>query len=188
MRRHFRRDIACRTLAVARLRAVHDAAALRIERVAVVHDAAVVPHRHVADAPLMVPRQKILRGVRPQRVEQRFRLRNLQPVDISVAPPAQIQRIAFGFRMRAYQRMRSTRAFAHVGYRREALTQLAARGVSDVLVRRQLIDTAAHFRRQSLQRQIHIGETGVAARGRNLPRLQHARRRRLVAVGRIGVP
>ena len=38
-----------------------------------VHQAAVVPDQHVASSPRVLPCEAILRRVRPQRVEQRFR-------------------------------------------------------------------------------------------------------------------
>ena len=75
---------------VARLRAMHDPAPAGIERVAVVHHTAVVPHHHVADLPLVMPREKILRGVLPQHIEQRFRLGHFHPEYVSIAPPSEI--------------------------------------------------------------------------------------------------
>jgi hypothetical protein len=50
-----------------------------IERIAAMHDTAVVPHHHVAGAPLVVPGELRLRGVRPQLVEQRLRFPEGRP-------------------------------------------------------------------------------------------------------------
>jgi hypothetical protein len=51
------------------LRAMHQAAALRIEFVAAVHDAAIVPQDEVADPPLLIPSQLRARRMGPERVE-----------------------------------------------------------------------------------------------------------------------
>src|ERR1051326_7824360 len=73
------------------LRAVHHPARARIERVAAVHRAAVVPHHEIARAPVVPPRQRVARRVRPDLVEQRVALFERHPLDVRVAPAPEIQ-------------------------------------------------------------------------------------------------
>ncbi len=70
------------------LGAVHQAAQAFVERVAAMHDAAVVPHHEVADPPLLVPGEALLRGVRPQRIQKLFALLDREAVDIGAGAAA----------------------------------------------------------------------------------------------------
>src|SRR5204862_3056330 len=94
-----------RSLLALDLGAVHDAAAVRVECIAPMHGAAVVPHDEVTDAPHMLPCE--LRAIHklPQLVEEGFRLRNIEPNQIGVAAPSQIEHAPTGRGMGANKRM-----------------------------------------------------------------------------------
>ena len=188
MRRISHASVAGGPQSVTRLGAVHYAARTRFKRVAVVHHAPVVPYRHVPRLPGMMPREKILRGVRPQRVQQRLRFQYLQPVYIGIAPAAKIQRVAPRIRVRAHYGMRRPGARSHVGNRHITFAQLPARVIGSVVFHGERIDAIAQFRGQRLEREVHVGEAGVASGGRNLQPIQHARRRRTFAIGSVRVP
>src|SRR3954462_1323502 len=78
------------------LGAVHQAAQAFVEGVAAMHDAAVVPHHEIADPPLLIPGEALLRGVGPHRVEKLLALLDAQPVDVGAGPAAEEQRLAPG--------------------------------------------------------------------------------------------
>src|SRR5579871_6405383 len=115
------------------LRAVHQAAEAFVEGVAAVHDAAVVPHHQVADAPLLVPGEALLRGVRPHGVEQFLALLDAQAMDVGAGPAAEEQRLALGDRMQADEGMDGARRLADVVRRLEALAQLARRVAAGIV-------------------------------------------------------
>ncbi len=73
-----------------------------IKCIAAMHDAAVVPHDHVVDLPLLVPRQiRTILAVSPQFIQKRFRLIHRQIVNIGIGVPAEEQRLTPGFGMGA---------------------------------------------------------------------------------------
>ena len=135
-----------------------------------------------------MPREKILHGVRPQRIQQRLGFQYLQPVYIGIAPAAEIQRVAPRIRVRAHYGMRRPGARSHVGNRHITFAQLPARVIGSVVFHGERIDAIAQFRGQRLEREVHVGEAGVASGGRNLQPIQHARRRRTFAIGSVRVP
>src|SRR5262245_10036962 len=111
-----RRDV---VTAVVRRRALHDDAVEQptggcIERVAPMHDGTVVPHEHVARLPAMMPREPILRRVRPKSIEQHFGPRNVEPGKIGFRAAAEIEAVASGFGMRADERVCGACALRHV--------------------------------------------------------------------------
>src|SRR4051794_905806 len=87
------------------LRAMHDSPRGGIEGIAPVHHTPVVPYEDVADAPLVMPREMRLGGVRPQRLEQRFGFVERKSVHISVRAPADVQRIAARLRVPPHDRV-----------------------------------------------------------------------------------
>src|SRR5579872_5595119 len=65
--------------------AVHYPARAGVKRIAAVHGAAVVPQDQVADAPFVMPFELFAIRVGPQFIEQGFRFRKRQSLDVSVA-------------------------------------------------------------------------------------------------------
>src|SRR5260221_260607 len=84
---------------------MHYAARIGIEGIAPVQGAAVIPDHEIADFPLLAECESRLRRMRPERIEQRLAFLELEPHDVAVAPPAEEQALAPGFRMRAHQPM-----------------------------------------------------------------------------------
>src|SRR6185436_977818 len=107
------------------LRAMHQPPRLRVECVAPVHSATVVPDDQVADFPFLVPREALLRSMRPKFIEQVLAFGQRQADDVSVAPAAEVQRVAAGHGMGADQRVYRARRLARVGDVLEAFAQLA---------------------------------------------------------------
>src|SRR5687767_7591994 len=104
----------CSTLSGPDLGTVEQAPRARIEGVAAVERAAVVPHHHVADAPLLAEGEARLRCMPPQLVEQPLAFFELEAHDVAVAPPAEKETLASGFRMRAHQRMARARRLPRI--------------------------------------------------------------------------
>src|SRR5258707_15436770 len=113
--------------------AVHQAAQALVESVAAVHDAAVVPHHEIAGAPLLVPGEVFLRGVRPYRVQKLLALLDGEAVDVGAGPAAEEQRLALGHRMQADEGMHGARCAAWVERALEALAQLAGRVAAGIM-------------------------------------------------------
>src|SRR4051812_21418617 len=67
------------------LGAVHDASAPWIECIAPVHGAAIVPQDEIPDAPDVPPRELRPIDEPPQLIEQRLRLREIEPEQIGIA-------------------------------------------------------------------------------------------------------
>src|SRR5436190_8761961 len=76
------------------LGAVHQPAQALVEGVAAVHDAAIIPHHQIADPPLLVPGKMLLRGMRPDRVEQLLAVLDAQAMDVGAGTAAEEQRLA----------------------------------------------------------------------------------------------
>src|SRR4029077_5541956 len=117
--------LACQHRLADDLRAVHQPAQALVEGVAAVHYAAIVPHHEIADAPLLVPGEALLGGVRPYRVEQLLALVDREAVDVGAGPAAQEQRLAPGHRMQADEGMHGARRAPRIEGALEALAQLA---------------------------------------------------------------
>ena len=170
------------------LGAVHDAPRSRIERVAPVHDAAVVPEDEIAGAPVMTPRQRVGSRNLPDAIEQRVGFIERQPFEPRVAPASEIQMASAGFRMHADQRVQRAWRDAWIVGRSDASTDVSA-----AVVRAVVLD--AHRERprpevvgQRIPRAVHRAEARIAARRRDLERVQRARLRRIRQVRHVGVP
>src|SRR5215216_3977617 len=106
------------------LRAVHQAAQALVEGIAAVHDAAIVPQHQVACAPLLVPREVLLGGVCPHRIEQGLALLDRQAMDVGTGTAAEEQRPALAHGMQADEGMHRARRMPHVEGPLETLAQL----------------------------------------------------------------
>src|SRR3954447_25621691 len=78
--------------------------------------AAVVPDDNVPGLPLLAERVVGAGGVCPELVEQRFALRELEPDDVAVAPPAEEEAHAAGLRVGAHQWMPRAGSGARIGH------------------------------------------------------------------------
>src|SRR4051812_20359827 len=95
---------------------MHYAARIGIEGIAPVQRAAVVPDHEVTDLPLLAECESRLRGMRPELIEQRLALLELEPDDVAIAPPAEEQALAPRFRMRAHQPVACPGSPARIGH------------------------------------------------------------------------
>src|SRR5262249_59062954 len=77
--------------------------------------AAVVPEEEIAGFPLLAERVFGPGGVRPELVEQRFALVELEADDVAVAPASEEQALAAGLGMRTHQRMPRAGRLARIG-------------------------------------------------------------------------
>jgi len=75
------------------LTAMHDASRLGVERVAPMQHGEIVPHQKVADLPFMAHGEARLRRVCPERVEQGFAIRYVEPHHIGIRAAAEEQRL-----------------------------------------------------------------------------------------------
>src|ERR1700720_843107 len=66
------------------LAAMHDASRLGVERVAPMQHGEIVPHQKIADLPFMAHGEARLRRVCPERVEQGFAVRYVEPPPIGI--------------------------------------------------------------------------------------------------------
>src|SRR5712671_7413304 len=87
------------------LRSVHQPASCGVQGVAAMHGAAIVPPYQIADAPILTPREFLLRRMRPEKVQEAFALRDRKADDIGIDPASKEQRLATGFRMGADDRL-----------------------------------------------------------------------------------
>src|SRR5690349_6825544 len=88
---------------------MQDAARVGVERIAAMHRRAIIPQHEIAYSPLVPPGELFTGGDGPQLVEQRFGLRQRQPLNIGIPPSSQIKCSPLGFRMCANQRMPGAR-------------------------------------------------------------------------------
>src|SRR6185312_6580213 len=103
-----------------------------VKRVPPVQRAAVVPHEHVTRAPLLTKGELGPRCMRPQLVEQRLALRELQTRHVAVAPPAEEQALAAGFGMRAYDPVMRAGCLSRIGELAIALAHQAGAVIGGV--------------------------------------------------------
>src|SRR5262249_17810611 len=109
------------------LRAMHQAAQALVEGIPPMHDAAIVPQHEIAGAPFLVPRELLLRGMRPDSVQKLLAFLDGEAVDIGARTAAEEERLAPGDRMQADQGVHCTGRVTHVEGALEALAQLAGR-------------------------------------------------------------
>src|SRR6476619_3465950 len=106
---------------------MHQAAQALVEGVAAVADAADVPYHEIAGAPLLVPGEALLRGVRPHGIEQLLAVLDGEAMDVGAGPAAEEQRLALGHGMQADEGMHGARRAARIEGALEALAQFACR-------------------------------------------------------------
>ena len=170
------------------LGAMHDAARRRIERIAPMHGTAVIPQHEIADPPGMFPGELRACDEVPQFVEQCLGLRKLEAYQIRIAPAAEIKHAPPGVGMGADQRVHGPRRRSWIVGRGDALAQIAAAIIGTVVLDLQVGDPAFQLIRQRLVDRVHAAERGVAAGRRHLERVQHARHRRYIEIGHVGMP
>src|SRR5580704_15751006 len=184
----------CRTISGRRprraldLRAMPDAALGGIEGVAAMHGAAIVPQHQVADAPGVQPGVFIARRQRPELVEQRLGLRELETDDVGVAAAAQIKAFATGLRVGADQRVHGARRGPGIVAVGQPGAEIAAAVVGAVVFDLEPGEPALHRLAQALIAAVHAAKAGIAARRRDLDGVEHARHRRILEIGHVGVP
>src|SRR5579863_216142 len=129
------------------LRAVQNPARSGVEGIAPVHGAAIVPQDDVSHLPLDAPGESILRGERPQIVEQRFRLVPRQPGYAGIASPAQIQSLPSGFRMPADQRVPRAGRCDGVVHRCYTLPDIPTAVIRSIVLRAESLNAPLEFAR-----------------------------------------
>src|SRR5262245_36864289 len=97
------------------------------------HDAAIVPQHEVAGAPLLVPGETLLRGMRPHRVQKLLAFLDRKAVDIGARSTAEEQRLAPGCRMQADQRMDRAWGLTDIERALKTLAQLACRVATGIV-------------------------------------------------------
>src|SRR5690349_13692934 len=103
---------------------MHEAAQVLVKGLAAVHDAAIVPDYEIADPPLLVPGEALLRGMGPDRVEQRLALINRQATDVRAGTTAKEECLAFGHGVKADEGMHGAWCMAYIDCGLEAFAQL----------------------------------------------------------------
>src|SRR5258706_13008567 len=104
---------------------MHDAARGRIERIATMQRAAVVPEDKVVALPHLAEGELGFRRMRPQPVEQRLARGEVEADDVAIAPAAEVERGAMGFRMHDDERMARATRLSRIGDRLHSLAHAA---------------------------------------------------------------
>src|SRR5262249_49881467 len=107
------------------LGAMHQPTCVGIKAIAPVDGASIVPEHEVAGLPDLSPDQLGLRDVPPEQIEQRLAFVELKSLDIGMAAPRQVDRLAAGHRMRANDGMARAHDLARVIDLGESAAKLA---------------------------------------------------------------
>ncbi len=139
-------------------------------------------------APLVAPGQLRLRGVGPQPIQQRLALLQRQTREVGIGATPQEQCLAPGHRMGAHERVPRSRRVARVLLRGVAGAQAPGAVAGRVVHTGAPGDGRAQVLRQRFVGPVHVVEAGVAAGRRDLPPIERAARRGLLAVAHVRVP
>src|SRR5262249_56267558 len=104
---------------------MHQPTCVGIKAIAPVDGASIVPEHEVAGLPDLSPDQLGLRDVPPEQIEQRLAFVELKSLDIGMAAPRQVDRLAAGHRMRANDGMARAHDLARVIDLGESAAKLA---------------------------------------------------------------
>src|SRR5438477_6569489 len=119
---------------------MHDSARAGIERIPPVHRAAVIPQHEIAGAPDAPPHVPVLRGIRPDFIEQGFGLREPQSLYIRIASTAEIDQPAAGLGVRADERVVTARRIYRIIDSRDSLANVTTAVVGPIVFEHEAVD------------------------------------------------
>src|SRR5215470_562999 len=164
-------DVARKRIALD-LGAVHDAPALGIERVAAVESAAVVPQDEIVQSPFLAEGELRPRNARPEFVEQRLALRQLETDDVAIASTSKEQRRPTRLRVQDHERVARTRCLARIGDLFHSLAHHPGAVVGRIVDGGATRDRLLEAGRKRLVREIHVRPVRIATARRNLEGVQ----------------